>query len=385
MSAPLFFPLSFRRGLCDGGGRSQRKLLLVLLLLGGIWVRPVLADSRTAEQKRVDAAVVRALKYLASQQEASGAWRIRSYGESTAATSLAVMAFLAAGHVPGEGPYGRRLEKAIDWVIAHQQPYDRQPGNETVMLVARRSHGPMYSHGISTLMLAEVVGMLKKEQAKRCREALEKSVRLIIKAQNVSKSGRHRGGWRYQASSPDSDLSVTGWQLLALRAAKNIGCDVPKENIDRAVQYVKNCQARFGGGFAYQPGGGATPTRTGTGLLCLAVAGEHKTPDGKQIKPEARNGADYLLQHPLQFNDHYFYYGVYYCTVSMFKMGDEPGGKLYWSRTRANTHRILLQNQNQDGSWMSWRGESRHGRVYCTCMAVLALAVEYQYLPIYQR
>lgn len=343
--------------------------------LTGLLCAPLAAAKPTREQKRTDDAVVKALKYLARQQQASGAWRVSNFGESTAATSLSIMAFMAAGHVPGEGPYGDKLNRAVDWVLDHQQPIDRRRGQETVMLVARRSHGPMYSHGISTLMLAEVVGMLKKDRAKRARAVLEKAIRLIIKSQNIPKPASHSGGWRYQASSRDSDLSVTGWQLLALRAAKNVGCDVPKDNIDRAVVYVKNCRPRFrsNGGFGYQAGGRPTPTRTGIGLLSLEVCGKHKS-------KEAMAGAEYLLSRPLRYNDPHFFYGVYYCTVGMFKIG----GK-YWESTKSHISATLLSRQLSDGSWTGWSSERRYGRVYCTSMAVLALAVEYQYLPIYQR
>ena len=191
------------------------------------------------------------MQYLSEQQLDNGAWKIDAFGESTASTSLAVMAFMAAGHVPGEGPYGNQLEKGIRWVVDHQE--------QNGLLVHRRSHGPLYSHGISTLMVAEVVGMTSGKMAKDCRRALEKAIKLIIDAQNVSKPERHAGGWRYQPTSKDSDLSVSAWQLLALRAAKNVGCDVPAENIDRAVAYIKLCRDQSQRGFAYQPGGGSTP------------------------------------------------------------------------------------------------------------------------------
>jgi len=217
-------------------------------------------------------------------------------------------------------------------------------------------------------MLAEVIGMLKKDRAKRCRETLEKAIRLIIEAQNVRKSSRHAGGWRYEPSTRSSDLSVTGWQLLALRAAKDIGCDVPKDNIDRAVSYVKRCRARRGGGFAYTPNSSGTPTRTGTGILCLEVCGQHKS-------KEVMAAAESLLLKPLRHRGSHFYYGVYYCTVGMFKVG----GK-YWKATKANTHKMLLPSQQRDGSW-----NGSYGPIYCTSMSVLALAVEYRYLPIYQR
>jgi hypothetical protein len=367
--SPRFSPLNWfhRRSV------STSIVLGLVLAVANLAIRPASAAPPTAEQKRVDESLVRALKFLAREQRPSGAWAIGRIGDSTASTSLAVMAFLAAGHVPGEGPYGKAIERGVQWVLDHQQQVSRTKGKETVMLVHRRSHGPMYSHGISTLMLAEVAGMLKKKQAKECREALEKSIRLILSAQNVRKSYRHAGGWRYQSSSSDSDLSVTGWQLLALRAAKDIGCDVPKENIAKAVTYVKNCRSRFGSGFGYQPSGGATATRTGTGILCLEVCGQHKS-------DEAVRAADYLLRRPLQARDSYFYYGVYYCTVGMFKVG----GK-HWTATKAHLHKLLLNTQAADGSWVPRGSESSHGKIYSTSLSVLALAVEYRYLPIYQR
>lgn len=323
-------------------------------------------DTKTRRQRDVDESIVRALKFLAAEQRESGAWVVQAYGESTASTSLAVMSFLAAGHVPGEGPYGDQILKGVRWVMDQQQ--------REGLLVAAQSHGPMYSHGISSLMLAEVIGMLGKEDAKRCRQVLTKAVALILYAQNVPKHERHAGGWRYKPNDRDADISVTGWQLLALRASKNIGMDVPADNIEKAVEYVKNCADNRRGGFSYQPGNGSTPTRTGTGILCLEICGEHKT-------PETLAGADYLLNDPLRPHSNYYFYGVYYCTVGMFKVG----GK-HWEMTRDSITEQLLVSQNLDGSWNSSFGSEKNmGKIYCTSMAVLGLAVEYQFLPIYQR
>lgn len=334
----------------------------VACIAGPIRAQP----ARTEVQKEVDDSVVRALEYLSAQQNGNGSWSVQAYGESTAATSLAVMAFMAAGHMPGEGPYGEQILRGIRFVVDAQ--------HENGMLVAKKSHGPMYSHGISTLMLAEVAGMLGKEDARRARAALEKGVLLILAAQNVAKGDRHQGGWRYDINSTDSDLSVTGWQLLALRAAKNIGCDVPADNIDRAVAYVKMCTLGGRGGFCYQPNSGPTPTRTGTGILCLEICGEHQT-------HEAMTAADYLLEQPLRPHSPYYFYGVYYCTVGMFKIGGR-----HWEQARDLIVDQLLAGQNIDGSWSAnFGGERDMGKVYCTCMSVLGLAVEYQFLPIYQR
>jgi hypothetical protein len=339
-------------------------LLAWMLTAMGGGVLP--AAPPTPQEQQVDDAIARALDFLARQQQPSGAWVIDSAGEETSATSLAIMAFLAAGHVPGEGPYGRQLERGIRWVVQHQE--------NNGMLVARRSHGPMYSHGISTLMLAEVIGMVDEADAAATRRALERGVKLILDAQALNKDRRHAGGWRYQADSRDSDLSVTGWQVMALRAAKDVGCDVPREAIEAAVEYVKLCSVRDNRGFGYQPGNGQTPTLTGCGITCLECCGEHNT-------REALGGAKYLLDDPLRYDSNYFFYGVYYTGVGMFKMG-EP----YAERYRQHLINLLLPIQEADGSWQAVHGSERqHGRVYATSLAVLALAVEYRYLPIYQR
>lgn len=330
------------------------------------------ADETTAKaakaesSKAIDASVTGALEYLAGTQHESGSWSSKTFGQSTATTSLAVMSYLAAGHVPGEGPYGQRINRAVRWVIDHQRPDG--------MIVHQKSHGPFYSHGISTLMLAEVSGMLAEPLASECKAALEKGIRLTLKAQNVAKPAMHQGGWRYHADSRDSDLSVTGWQLLALRAAKDIGCDVPIEQIDKAIRYVQSCKPENHPGFSYQRGGTPTATRTGTGILALEICGSHRAAESIQA-------ADWLLAHPLQFDDHYFFYGAYYGGIGMFKMGGN-----HWERTKARLVNTLLENQYPDGSWLAKLGQERSvGRVYCTSMAVLALTVEYRYLPIYQR
>ena len=317
--------------------------------------------------REVDGAIVSALRFIASQQQPSGGWNVDSFGgETTSAASLAVMAFLAAGHMPDEGPYGAAITRGVQYVLDHQEPNG--------LLAHRRGHGPMYDHGISTLMLAEVAGMVPERQAEAARKGLERATRLILESQNVKKQSSQAGGWRYQPASTDSDLSVTGWQLLALRAAKDIGTDVPAANIDLAIEYVKKCAARDGRGFCYQPGGGPTPVLTGTGLLALTVCGEDDC-------AEVHGAADFLRLRPLRYKDAWYFYGVYYTTIGMYKRGGDD-----WKQARPALFIELLSNQLPDGSWKAGNGnEAPFGRVYSTTMAVLALSVEYGYLPIYQR
>lgn len=341
--------------------------LVALAMAGRVWGQVVVdeVEARLPDPK-VEAAIQRALEHLAASQKPDGSWEA-SFGKATSVTSLAVMSFLACGHLPGqEGPYRQTIEKGVEFVINSQKPNG--------LLVASTSHGPMYCHGISTLMLAEVVGMVPGATLEgRAREALGRAVTLILQAQAVRKNESNEGGWRYQPNSNDSDLSVTGWQVMALRAAKSAGMAVPAQAIDGAVAYVKRCASR-GGGFSYQPGGGPNNPRTGVGILALELCGEHHT-------KEALAGAGYLAKNAPRWGDQYFFYEVYYCPQALFQIGDEVF-RPYQERLTA----ILLEHQEADGSWLSPDGNDRSGgRDYCTAMGVLALAVEYRYLPIYQR
>ncbi len=315
----------------------------------------------------VDEAIVKALRYLARQQLHSGGWKLSGTQETTSGTSLAVMAFLAAGHTPGEGPYGEAIVRGVQFVIDHQ--------DASGLLYVNRGHqGPMYDHGISTLMLAEVSGMVPERMAAPTRKALERAIRLILASQMVPKPANQRGGWRYTPQSTDSDLSVTGWQLLALRAAKDIGCDVPAENIDVAVDYVKRCSPNTGRGFGYQPGNGATPVLSATGMLALQLCGQEES-------AEVHRAAEYLEFRPLRLQDQWYYYGIYYTSVGMFKRGGDS-----WKNTRPILFADILSHQSAEGQWETSNGnEAIGGPVYMTSMAVLALTVEYEYLPIYQR
>lgn len=347
--------------------RALAPLLFLALLARPAAAQGPSAKADPASSAAPDRAIRRALDYLKASQKPDGAWEA-GFGKATSVTSLSVLAFLAAGHVPGEpGPYRESVERGIRYVLTHQKPNG--------LIVSNTSHGPMYCHGISTLMLAEVVGMSADPAlAEEARTALSKAVDLILKAQDLSKGKSHEGGWRYQPTSRDSDLSVTGWQVMALRAAKGAGCNVPSGQIDRALAYVKHCAVHDGGGFSYQPGGGPNNPRTGTGILALEICGAHLT-------PEAVAGAEYLLKHPPRWANEYFFYEAYYCSQATFQVGDK-----YFDAYYPKLAAILVERQEGDGSWLSGDGNDRSGgRPYCTAMGVLALAVEYRYLPIYQR
>ena len=205
--------------------------------------------------------------------------------------------------------------------------------------------------------------------------------RLIWRAQKIPKNESSRGGWRYTPDTSESDMSVTVWQTMALRAAKNAGLDVPKGAIEDAVKYIKRCyepdaDKRGGaklGGFGYQ-GRGRELSTTSEGLLALQVCGDYES-------EEVRSASDRLLKSGLTENEKWLFYLTYYYAQGMY----QRGGK-HAEEGRRVVADVLLPMQSRDGSWEGKGGEERGGgKVYATAMAVLSLAVKNHFLPIYQR
>jgi hypothetical protein len=317
--------------------------------------------ARTKEKDAVEQSIERALKFLANLQEPDGCWLSQGSG-SPAVTGLCLMAFLSAGHVPGEGPHGESLARGVRWLVKAQQPDGLFAGDGGV---------EMYHHGICTLLLAEVCGMTDRAMADELRPALEKAVRRILQAQRPG-PGIYRGGWRYRPDSTDADVSITGWQLLALRASRNVGCDVPAERIEQALGFILRCRDARSGAFCYQPGARPTFACTGTGILALELCRKER-----HHGHEALMGGGYLLKNPPRWTDEHFFYTAYYCAQAMFQLGGN-----YWDFYRPRLHQVLFDRQQGNGGWI---GGDNLGPTYSTAMAVLALTVEFRLLPIYQR
>lgn len=308
----------------------------------------------------LDASVERGVAFLARLQEADGSWTVRG-DKHVAITALSLLAMMSAGHVPGEGPHGDALQKGVDWLLQQQQDNG---------VFASEAGLEMYHHGISTLLLTQLVGMTPRENAGPLRAKLEKAVAVILKAQ-VNTDGVHKGGWRYRVNASDADISVTGWQILALRGARNVGCDVPAESIQRALAFVERLRDPVSGGYGYVSGWNASAACTGTALLTLELAGKQH-----HRSRESLLAGSFLLKTPPDPVEMHYYYGIYYSSQGMFQLG-----KNYWGAFRPLLHKQLFGLQERGGAWI----ERDRGAVYGTSMAILALTVEYRLLPIYQR
>jgi hypothetical protein len=302
-------------------------------------------------------AVNRGLDYLAKNLNSGN--MMNEGGDSAAVMALAGIAFLADGNMPNDGRYGKEADKILDFMLKNCQ--------ESGLIAAPGYGQPMYGHGFATLYMAEVYGMSPRPDVG---EKLHKAIRLIVNCQQPNV-----GGWRYQPTPTDSDLSVTICQIMALRAARNAGIKVPNFTIESAIQYVKISQEPDGG-FRYviNSGGSAYP-RSAAGVACL-----YYTRSGDMFGDEIKRGIAYLKARLPDSGrgdaEGNFFYGNYYATQAMFMYGGDAWAA-YWPSIR----KTLLAKQDRNTG--SWTGET--GPVYATSMALIMLQVPNRLLPILQK
>ena len=271
--------------------------------------------------------------------------------------------FLAKGHTPGVGRYGEAINRRIDYALKHSH-------DDGLIDAGDHGNGPMYAHNISTLFMSEVSGMVDQARQKQVDAVLPKAINILLRSQAVKKSEQHQGGWRYHPGSTDSDLSCSGWALMALRSARLNGAPVPPKAIEDAVGYIHKNFERKLGHFGYMDEFQHKESLTGAGLLCLELCGRHGA-------PENLKAGEWILENYNSLPRAEFEsYGNYYNAQGMFQLG----GK-YW-KTYANwMYPYYLEKQEDDGAWK----DSRFEKVYGTAMMILAFTVPARQLPIYQR
>ena len=338
------------------------------------------SDGNTAifAKDETDSAVDKAIGFLLSKQREDGA--ITEKQHDTTMTALAIMAMGSVGVQPHDPtPEGKAMQNALSYVLKD----DRCDENG---YFGDKDGSRMYGHGIITLMLTEMLGMATTDQQdhlihKRCQKAID----VILSSQKVSKAYQFRGGWRYTPGSNDADLSVSVWQLMALRSAKNDGLQVPASSIRDAVDYLKRSYAspldqnglpdKRASGFCYEPHqNNPTFTMTAAGLLAMQVCGEYDS-------PLVSGSADWLLEHPPKWNERFCSYGTYYYAQGMYQRGG-----LHADTARRLIQEMMFARQEPNGAWLAENSSERAlGHVYATAMAVLSLSVKYHYLPIYQK
>ncbi len=388
--------------------------LLALLAVGlALQPQPSDADDGARAQPLVDArahtAIERGTRYLMRLQNPDGSWpsnagkkinerydvflngtRVSHVG----VTSLSVLALLAGGHKPGRGPHGQALERAIAFIMSRVQPSGYIAANGT----------RMYSHAFATLALAEVYGVSRKAEI---RNKLQDAIEFTVKCQNQT------GGWRYVPFTNDSDMSVTVCQVVALRAARNVGIKVPRATVDRALRYIIESAISEGergpaGAFWYQPHdqrfNRPSFALCAAGLTAMFQAGLY---DDRQVRrhirankidkpnpPTIRQSVEYMknqywrIWHRSPNPDHYFYfYGNYYAAQAMYQIGGrDPAAWEGWYR-QVRDHLLERAQSNSHGGKKEvyWRSNVDDTNAYATACALLILQFPLDYLPIHQR
>lgn len=349
--------------------------------------RPMSAVLAPGKWHQLETSVDRALAWLSSQQSPDGSFPTVDQGEP-AVTSLCVMAFLSRGYQPGVGPYGAQLNRAIDFVMDCQQPDGLLCKQVPPASFQSRqaSQTATYNHGIAGVMLGEAYGQVTGERAKRMKQTIEKALVFTRSLQLRSKAVEDHGGWRYirlAETTVDSDLSVTAWQLMFLRSARNAEFSVPPQYVDDAMAYVQRCFDPQLGRFVYtlsgQSANQASRGMAGAGIVALSMGGMHDT-------PMAQAAGNWLLANPYRRYgetigslDKYIY-STFYCSQAAAQLGGR-----YWEGIFPPLVDTLLGAQSANGSWRSEADLAMFGDTLTTAFAVLALTPPYQYLPVYQR
>jgi hypothetical protein len=314
-------------------------------------------------------AVERGLGWLALHQRADGSWNFNhqnetcngycrdpgNYHSTTAATGLALLPFLGAGHTQKVGEHREVVAKGI-YYLGNQMVLTPQGGDV--------QDGSMYGQGIASIALCEAYAMTKDEALKPFAQS---AIDFIVSAQEP-----RGGGWRYTPGQP-GDTTMLGWQLMALKSGKLAGLKVPYETLRLVEKFLDSVQTDYGAGYGY-----LTPekrqTTTAVGLLCRMYTGWPRNRDA------IIRGAGYLDHHGPDEHDMYF---NYYSTQVLHHFGGAP-----WQRWNEKMRERLIATQGRAGHENgSWYFPDEHGtvggRLYITAMAIMTLEVYYRHMPLY--
>jgi hypothetical protein len=303
----------------------------------------------------------RGLAFLVKSQSERGDWPNDGYsGPGT--TGMALMVLLASGEDPNFGPHSVAVRRALRNLIDQQDASTGFFGNS------------MYHHGFAMLALAEAYGAVDQRRLadggtapkRSVGEALELAVRCALTSQEKNPLG----AWRYSPDARDADTSVAGAILVGLLAARNAGIEVPDAAIDRAIGYFTSMtsesgQVAYAGGFG---GFDESLARISIASLSYAIA-------RRKDLPQYKSTLAYLTDRLEQAPHHYVPYTQYYQAQALLQGSPED-----WKKWNQLLIRKLKEAQQDDGSI---RGE--FGKSTTTALSLLALAVNYRFLPIYER
>jgi hypothetical protein len=307
--------------------------------------------------------VALALKWIIKHQLPDGGWNLNhtigpgNFRNSpdpgdlsqarSAATALAILPLLGAGHTHQSGEYKEEVRRGLEFLIKRARKARRgisylEPG------------GTMYSHGLVSIVFCEAYAMTKDPALVNHAQG---SLWFVEYAQDPI-----GGGWRYLPREP-GDTSVVGWQVMALKSGKISGLNINPKTYKLVEKYLDTVSTSRGAfyGYAAPPRGTPASACTAIGLLCRMYMGWDKNVPGlvdgiAELSDAGPNESD-------------MYYN-YYATQAMKHYGGRQ-----WTDWNNEMRNFLVKTQEKEGNKAgSWHFDNGHasakgGRIYSTSLA----------------
>ena len=338
------------------------------------------SDSIHAQDKKTEAKITNcmddALQWIATHQLENGSWnfdhRIGPGRHRTspnpgliteaenAATSLAILPFLAAGQTHQKGKHKETIGKGLKFLISNMKE-EKHGGS------FHERRGMMYSHGMTAIVLCEVYGQSGDMNLVK---PAQLAIDYIVYAQDPV-----GGGWRYLPRQA-GDSSISGWQILALKTAKLAGLTVPKKTLSGASKFLDSVATAEGAFYGY-----TAPAKSDT---CTAIGLLSRIELEWSNRKALKEGITHLGNKGPSVKNANMYHN-YFATEALFAYHQTQHEKndRTWSRWQAELAAFLLKEQaskgSAKGSWFFGHGYAKGGgRLYDTALAALTL-------QIYQR
>lgn len=312
---------------------------------------------------RFDRQIETALSWLCETQKADGSWDTPHPSAKVGVTGLALLALLAEGATPSDGPRAEHAGRAIAW-LQRQQGSNGRIGPDT-------SQASVYGHAIASLALVEA---WHRAPSKALAQACKRAIAHAEEIRNPYKV------WRYSARDGANDTSVSSWMCAMLTAARARGFSVPKAPLKIMGMWLDELTDPSTGQTGYTKRGesvryefrdGVPTTRwseasdrhtmTAAGLASRFLLGQARTP------LHAMAGATMLKRLPTKAEPDYLC--LHWGTIAMSYF--ERASWKAWAKAVAAT---LPSLQQANGSFdPKGRWSSPGGRAYATSLATMTM------------
>jgi hypothetical protein len=339
------------------------KPILSRLALGLLLLVPWAAQAAAPRDAEVQRCVGRGLDWLAAHQSRLGHWTAQEGRYPAAMTGMAGIALLSEGSTTTQGKYAPSIRRAVDYLVSHSRV-------NGLIGDPLRDDRYTYGHGFGMLFLSQVLG--EEEDVERRKQLVDVLTRAAV---FTGQAQTEAGGWGYVSAKDGvgfDEGSTTITQVQGLRSCRNAGIPVPKEVIDKAIKYIRNCTTADGGVQYNSRGGGPRQAITAAAIACLYNAGDY---DSRYV-PRLLSYCKRNLTNLSNSGFGHWHYAHYYYAQVLYR----EGGKA-WEKYRDAIVSRLLSEAGADGSWT----QGYIGPVYTTAINLTILQLENGTLPIFQR